>query len=515
MKEWTKHLSGWELLESMVESVLLVDNEGRIVFVNNATEQLFGYTKAELLGQPVELLVPERFRAQHATHRTHYYSHPTPRALEDRSGLYTCKKDGSVFPVNISLSPLKTTEGLLVLVLLADLTTRQRKEAQLRQAQKLDAIGYLAKGVAHHINNHLAVILGYTEIAISSLPGNSPLWNALLEIRQAVSRSANLIRQLLLFSRTHSLHQVPLDWNQHIRTLQNMLCQLVGEEHTVTFALAERLWPVYADPESLHQVLLHLVTNAREAMPHGGTLTIATENVVIDADYCRQHSYARPGRFVCLTVSDTGIGMSAHIQAHLFEPFFTTKPFTGEGTGLGLAVVYGIVKAHQGWVTVDSRLGQGSTVRVYLPAYIREPDSAEVHDTFFPVEQFRGQGEGILLVEEDPYLKTMLEQVLRSHGYTVFSCTTGAEARAILEAEEPHIALVMSDITLPDGSGLDLVQQCQAHQPPLPVLLVSSRLISPNEWHQIAQAEVPILHKPFRPTDIVQHVYDTLHRGSL
>lgn len=514
MVTWTTLIAsgGAVLLEALTEAVVVVNAAGHIVFVNQAATQMLGYQKAELLGQPVELLVPETLRSRHVQHRIRYGEQPQPYTLLSRTGLFARRKDGSHVPIAYSLSPLPTSEGLYVIAMLTDLTEWQRLEAQLRQAQRLETLGLLAGGIAHDFNNRLTTIQGYMDLLRFSLPEEvaASVQSYLQEIQLAADQAAHLTQQLLLFSRQQPLSRQVIDWNHHLRRLERMLQRLLGEDIQVRFVLADALWPVWADPGNLDQIVLNLAVNARDAMPQGGQLIIRTENVDIDEEYCREHTYARPGSYVCLTVQDTGVGMSDQVRAHLFDPFFTTKP-VGKGTGLGLAVVYGIVKDHQGWITVESQLGQGSTFRIYLPARQRlEVSPREEEASSFVLEQFPGHGEQILVVEDADQVRAVITQTLQTAGYVVITATTATEARALFAQHASTIALVISDVVLPDGRGVELVAEWRTQQPQLPILLISGYTDDRSEWRRISQMQIPLLHKPFGITDLLRQVHDLL-----
>jgi len=382
-------------------------------------------------------------------------------------------------------------------------------QQQLLQAQKMEAVGQLAGGVAHDFNNMLTTIQGYADLTLTSLPEDSPLRENILQILQAAARAASLTRQLLLFSRKHPMNKVPTDLNRQVKELKKMLERLIGEDVTVELDLAEGLWTIEADPGNMDQVITNLAVNARDAMPQGGILTIKTENVVIDEAHCQQYSYARPGRFVCLTVSDTGVGMDEHVLTHLFEPFFTTKG-PGKGTGLGLSVVYGIVKSHKGWINVKSRVGQGSVFKIYLPALAYEAESIDSDYTSVQLDHLHGHGERVLLVEDEPAVREITERILIENGYVVYACSTVAEASEVFKRQKGRFDLVLSDVVLPDGNGVELVFQLLEQRPSLAGLLISGYTFSQSEWEYIRQKGLTLLQKPCKIVDLLKHVYQSI-----
>jgi len=384
-------------------------------------------------------------------------------------------------------------------------------QEQLLQSQKIEAIGSLAGGVAHDFNNQLTAIQGYSDMILRSLPEDSPLRRDVLQIRQAAARSASLTRQLLLFSRQQPMDMRPINLNLQVRELRRMLGRVIGEDVPVVLDLAEDLWAVMADPGNLDQVITNLVVNARDAMPEGGSVTIKTENVVVDEACCRQHPGARPGQFARLTVSDTGVGMDEEVMRRIFEPFFTTKR-PGKGTGLGLSVVHGIVQAHEGWINVESQVGKGSTFRIHLPAVVYEQAATDTEDILPSLERFRGQGERILVVEDELVPREMIERILSENGYQVFARGTVAGAMEVFQQEGESFDLVLSDVVLSDGNGVDLVLRLLEEQPSLAVLLTSGYADGRANWERAQRSGLSFLQKPFTVAALLERVHEGLKK---
>ena len=405
----------------------------------------------------------------------------------------------------------------MILLAIEDITERKRAEVekeelqgQLRQAQKMEAVGQLAGGVAHDFNNILTVIQGYTEIALRSIPEDDPLCRNLNEIRKATMRAANLTRQLLLFSSRHPVDFAPVDLNKVVNDLIKMLSRLIGEDISLTTDLERALWTVKADVGAIEQVIMNLAVNARDAMPEGGEITIKTENVHVAKKYCQSHRYARPGRFVCLSVRDTGVGMDQEILEHIFEPFFTTKR-PGQGTGMGLSVVYGIVKQHEGWVDVESSIGKGTIFRIYLPAVSLRP--REEQKAPVSLETLRGEGERILLVEDEESVRELSTKMLSQNGYTVFVATNGREALDIFRKEEGNFDLIFCDVVLPDVRGPKLAERLLKLKPGANILFASGYSDRKSDWHSIRQGGYPYLQKPYTLPDLLKAVREALKKG--
>ena len=344
-------------------------------------------------------------------------------------------------------------------------------QQQLRQSQKMEAIGQLAGGVAHDFNNMLAVIGGNAELLLMDADQHTPeTQDGLKQITAASERAANLTRQLLAFSRKQVMQSQPLVLNEVIADLTKMLKRIIGEHIDLQCHYADPLPFVQADAGMIEQVLVNLAVNARDAMPQGGQLLITTEAVSLDADCARTHPEARAGEFVCLTVADTGTGIAPEHLPRIFEPFFTTKEL-GKGTGLGLATVYGIVKQHQGWIEVSSQLGAGATFNIFLPAI---PAPAKTVAASKAEAGLPGGSETILLVEDDYGVRVITRRVLESHGYKVYEASTAPEALELWRSRAEEIALLLTDIVMPQGvTGRDLAEQLRALRPTLKVIFLS------------------------------------------
>jgi len=370
-------------------------------------------------------------------------------------------------------------------------------------------VGRLAGGVAHDFNNLLTVMRGYTDLALQSLEAAHPARYDLGQIQAAAQRAANLTRQLLLFSRRLPMEMKEVRLDESVHNMLKMLQRLIGEDVRVVAETPAGAWPVLADAGQIEQVLMNLAVNARDAMPTGGQLTIRLDNVTLDAVAAEATPEARAGRFTRLTVADSGVGMSAEILSHIFEPFFTTKG-VGHGTGLGLSVVYSIVKQHDGWVTVRSAPGQGTTFEIFLPAQASAP-AARTGEAALSWEALRGSGQRILLVEDDVEVRAIAARTLRDYGYAVTEAGDVAEALTAFEEAPSSYHLVLSDVVLPGAlTGLDLADDLRRRAPALPIILASGYLDDRAPWKVLRQKGYPFLQKPYDPEKLLRAVKDLL-----
>jgi len=382
--------------------------------------------------------------------------------------------------------------------------TRARLESELRQAQRLEAVGRLAGGVAHDFNNLLAVILTYGDFIAEELGPNHPLQDDVAEVRKAANRAAELTRQLLVFSRRDLINPTILDVNATINDLLNLLRRTLGEDIVLQTSLSSGLPQVLADPGELEQVLVNLAVNARDAITGEGTITVETSELVIDEDASQAHTDMRPGRYVRVAVTDSGCGMAPDVAERIFEPFFTTKA-PGAGTGLGLSTVYGIANRYGGFVTVYSEVGVGTSFKVYLPATDESP-SVPPTERAVPT---RVTGETVLLVEDEDAVRNACRRILEHAGYRVLEATSGPQA--IAELSEEPIHLLLTDVIMPGGlSGRDLAERLQANQPDLRVLFMSGYSADIIATRGILDPGITVVEKPFTSSDLLGKVRELL-----
>ena len=491
--------------------ILLTDDTGRVVEANDRALSAYGYGRDELIGMPL--------RALRAPETLGTFDQQWARTKTDESYLFETRhlrKDGSTFPAEVSVRRIAIENLVLRQSIIRDVTERKEAEKeriklqeQLQQAQRLESIGRLAGGVAHDFNNLLTVINGYSSMLMDSLPAHDPLRNSAREVFDAGERAANLTRQLLAFSRKQVIAPKLLSLNTVIGDLVKMLRRLVGENVAIETDLAPSLHPTFVDPGQMEQVLMNLATNARDAMAHGGKILIATRNVEIDDDYATLHVDAKPGSYVLLSVTDTGEGMSPETLEHAFEPFFTTKP-RGEGTGLGLATVYGAVKQSNGWIWVYSEPGKGTTFKIYLPKAApgesagneSPPERAAAHD-------IRG-GETLLLVEDQAEVRKLAVEALRHYGYRVIEAANGDEALAECGGTE-NIQLLITDVVMPGLSGPELASRIANAWPgKLKVLYISGYTENLIAHEGVLDRGIAFLQKPFTASALAQKVREVL-----
>jgi len=418
------------------------------------------------------------------------------------------KSEVYVDPLKIwfSLSVYSPARGFFVAVF-DNITERRKLEEQLRQSQKMEAVGRLAGGIAHDFNNLLTVINGYSELLQNRIDEKSPLRGSVDEIRLAGDRAASLTRQLLAFSRRQVLQPKVLDLNGVISNLENMLRRLIGEDVALRTLLRPDLGTVMADPGQIEQVLLNLAVNARDAMPAGGRLVLETGNVVIDETFAKDHPAIVPGLHVLLAVSDTGTGIPREIREHIFEPFFSTKE-RGKGTGLGLSTVYGIVKQSNGYISVYSEVGKGTTFKIYLP---RVEGEVQVLSSASPPASLQGD-ETVLVVEDENSVRGIIERVLSGNGYRVLLAGEASEALRISGEHEGTIDLLVTDVVMPGMGGREVANRLGAARPGMKVLFMSGYTEDTISHHGVLEAGLAFIQKPFASDALLRKVREVLDR---
>jgi two-component system, cell cycle sensor histidine kinase and response regulator CckA len=625
------------LLDSAPDAILIVDQERRIILVNSQTEKLFGYGRAELLRQPVEILVPERLAEKHREYTAGFIAAPRQRSMAAGLKIRGRRKDGTEFPVEISLSPLQTEQGILVCSIIRDTTDRQRvedalrgsevryrllfetardgililnaetgetvdvnpflvdmlgysrheflgkklweigpfrdveasrtafrklqheeyiryedlplqtkagqpidvefvsnvyrvngqrviqcnirdisdrkriqkSEEKLRQAQNLEALARLAGGTTHEFNNLLTMIMGYAALMLAELDSREVLIDYVEKIRKATTRAASLTRQLLAFTGQQLLAPQVLDLNATLAGVWEILPSLLGPDIQARFVPATEAACVRADPSQVHQLIINLITNAREAMPQGGHLKVVIANTELKQEDLLEHTSLVPGKYVVLSVADNGIGMLPEVRSRLFEPFFSTKEF-GRGAGLGLAAVYGIVQQSAGSISVQSSPGAGTTFKISLPR-ISAKETTPAPTVPLPLaESLRGT-ETVLLVEDQAPLQALSRAILDKLGYTVLAAADAEEAMRVACAFPGRINLLLTDVVMPGANGVELANKLKPLRPDMKVLYVSGYAQDAFAESGLISTNDEAMDKPFTPEELAQKIRKILN----
>jgi len=463
-------------------------SEGRYLDVNHAFLQMLGYERREVIGRTdAELGI-----WANAEDREHLLRAMGGSNVSKTQHARLKTRTGEVRETNLSAEIIDVDGVPCMLAVTQDVTEARRLENQLRQAQRMGAVGRLAGGVAHDFNNILTVIIGYSELAMYRLGSGHGISKHLSEIKTAAERAASLTRQLLAFSRQQVLYPRILDVNSVVNNLMQMLLRLIGEDISLTFK-AGSVGNIKADMGQVEQILMNLVVNARDAMPQGGAISIETSTVELEDGYIDSHLSVRPGRYVMLSVSDTGCGMDEKTVSQIFEPFFTTKG-PGQGTGLGLSTVYGIVKQSDGYIWVYSEPGRGTTLKVYFPQ--QSQGAQALLDTAAALELASGT-ETILVVEDDEALRKLITTLLGGSGYKVLQSANGVAALELVKNYREPIDLVLTDMLMPGMSGIELSSQLRSLRPNVKVLLMSGYAGDLIARYQVAESEIILIEKPF------------------
>jgi len=499
------------LAENVSDIIWVCDPDLRYTYVSASVERMLGYSVADMLGRRLdELLAPGSAEALREALSRRALKDPESAPGELTQELEHCRSDGTTVWCEVKMTFLTEHDRrpARILGVTRDITERRELERQFRQANKMQGLGQLAGGVAHHFNNLLTVINGYSQFMINALESDDPLRRDAESILKAGRRAAELTRQLLDFSRRREAHPEVINLNALLRKTADMLSTVIGENVRLQLDLADDLPPVKVDPGQIEQVVLNLAVNARDAMPEGGTLTLGTR--LAEPDEVREAGWSgtESRRYVTLLVSDTGCGMTPEVREHVFEPFFTTKEI-GEGTGLGLATVYGIVTLAGGHIDIDTAVGEGTTVYVYLPA------ANEVQRPLQPAERPHSDGEPegrevILVLEDEGDVRDLAVRILERLGYTVLSAPNGRVALQLARAQERPIDLILADVMLPEMRAVDLVRQVRAIHPGVRVLYMSGYSDETTLSREIEGEEAPFIAKPFTLTRMAQRVREVL-----
>lgn len=504
-----------QIAEVTREIIWEVDPEGRFTYVSGIIRSVLGYEPGQLVGK-----------------KYFYDFHPEIQKDEFRKSLSDAfskkaiirellnpalSRDGRVIWLSSSGVPVLDPSGKLLgyrgssVDITGRVKAEQEKktlEEQLCQSQRMDSIGRLAGGVAHDFNNCLQVILGFTELILLDADKSSTVYSNLLEVRRAAKQAADITNQLLAFNRKQVMAPQILNLNDVATQQQKMLKRLIWENISLELNLEKGIPNIYADLGKIQQVILNLVVNARDAMPEGGTLSIRTSTAVFSKKDVASGSKVRDGRFACLSVSDTGMGMTKEVISHIFEPFFTTKG-VGGGAGLGLSVVHGIVEQHNGWIHVYSEPDKGTEFKIYFPE-IRPEGIGNANGDENNEVWNKGAGESVLLVEDDSAVRNVACNILRQYGYVVWEASGCREARAIFGQDVSKFKIVISDVVLPDGNGVELVGEMLRKNPGVKILLTSGYTDEKSRWKEINSKGYSFLYKPYPLMELLRIVHEML-----
>ena len=493
-----------EVVESSDDAIISTTLDRIILSWNGGAERMYEYSAGETIGKPVSIIFPPGQRDDILAILEKVKRDEIVRHFET----VRVRKDGKQVRISLSISPLKDASGRIVGAssIGRDITESKQMEEMFRQAQKMEAVGRLAGGVAHDFNNMLSVIIGYSEMLLDRVDNDGQIRKQCEEIKRAGQRAASLTRQLLAFSRQQVLEPRVLNLNTSVIEIEKMLRRLIGEDIELRTSLDPKLAPVKADPAQIEQVIMNLAVNARDAMPDGGKLIIETSNTDLDDEYALLHPPCIAGRYVLLAVTDTGVGMSQETRARVFEPFFTTKE-TGKGTGLGLSTVYGVVKQSGGYIWVYSEPGQGSVFKIYLPQV--DGSVQEIRPSESAPEPFRVT-ETVLLVEDEQSVRTLTRNLLEQNGYTVLEADNGAHAVKLAKQHHGSIHLLMTDVVMPEMNGPTLADKLLSIHPEAKVLYVSGYSGCFGTQSGLIPAGASLLQKPFLRTTLLQKLRNVL-----
>ncbi len=501
------------LVKNSSDSLVIIDADGSQRYASPGAERLSGFPVAELKGRTIDTLIhPEDMEDIRGAWKE-VIEHPEKSVTVQYRHIHQKREWVFVEAVAQSFLGVPAINGIIASV--RDITERKRVELetkklheQLTQAQKMESVGRLAGGVAHDFNNMLGVILGYAEMALEQVAENQPMYSALHGIQQAAERSADLTRQLLAFARKQTVSPEVLDLNSTVASILTMLNRLIGEDIDLTWLPGKNLEPIRMDPSQIDQVLANLCVNARDAIQDTGKITIETDNVFVDETYSDKHAYFIPGEYVLLIVSDNGCGMDRETLSHLFEPFFTTKK-VGDGTGLGLATVYGIVKQNDGFINVYSELENGTTFRIYFPRYVAS--GRRVSETVVAKSTVCCH-ETILLVEDEPMILEVTALMLKRLGYHLLPASTPGEAIRLAQEHAGEIDVLMTDVVMPEMNGRDLAKNLLSLYPNLKRLFMSGYTADVIAHHGVLDKGVNFLQKPFSMEALATKIREVLNQ---
>ena len=488
-------------LTAAANAIVITDKNGSIEWVNPSFTALTGYSATEAIGRNLRELVKSGVQDKALFEQLW---RTILKGEVWRGQIMNRHKDGSLYPEGQTITPVKDDNGAIThfIAIKRDLTEQRKMEEQLRQSMKMESVGTLAGGIAHDFNNILSAIIGYGELTLMKMAVDDQLRSYIENMLEAANRAAVLTKDLLLFSRKRSIDKKQVDLNLIVAKVDKFLTKIIGEDITYSTHLHEEPLPVLADVNQLEQVLINLATNARDSMPKGGVLTVTTETVILNRKFVETHGYLTPGSFALITVSDTGEGMDEATRQRIFEPFFTTKE-VGKGTGLGLALSYGIIKQHEGYITVYSEPGAGSTFRIYLPLAQSLADDERLE---LPEETPPGGTETILIAEDDEAIRVLTTRLLTEFGYTVIEAGDGLEAVTRFNEKSALIDLILTDLIMPNMNGKEVVDEIRKTRPEIKVIFSSGYAPDILQYKVTLEDNLNMITKPVSPRELLRMV---------
>ncbi len=488
------------IIESMIDTLIVISQRGNITRANAAACALLGYEERELLGQPIEMILDKKDTLNLDNFNREGY-------LKNIETFYIAK-DRKKIPVLFSASAMYDSENTVraIVCMAQDITQHKALEAQLLHSQKMETVGTFAGGIAHDFNNILTAITGYAHLLAMQMKDDDPLKHNTSQIIASAERAANLTRELLAFSRKQIIALNPVDLNELVGKSGDILSRLIGEDIELKKILTDKKLIVIGDASYIEQVLMNLTTNARDAMPRGGSLTISTDLVKIDKEYVSVHGYGKVGAYALMSVTDTGTGMDEKIKSRIFEPFFTTKE-TGKGTGLGLSTVYGIIKQHNGYINCYSEPGKGTTFKIYLPLI----ESAAENVTELPENiDMKSRGETILIADDNEKVREFFESILTRSGYKAITATNGEEAIKKFTENKNTIQLLLLDVVMPKKNGREVYEEIKLIKPEIKVLFTSGHTADIIHKKDTVEKELEFISKPAVPQELLKKIREIL-----
>lgn len=492
--------------QSVNDAIIILDTERTIITWNIGATTIFGFEESDIIGHAITDIIPDMDRDIYAKlFQKSNDSGPSPivnKTIES-TGI---KQNGKTIPIELSIVSWEASNGRFFTAIIRNISRRKRLEDQYRHAQKMEAVGQLAGGIAHDFNNILTGIIGFAELAADTIDADLPAQEYIRSIIRKSDHAATLVRQILAFSRKQILDTKRVDMNASVLSVSNFIVRVIGEHIEFSTNLADDLYYINADPTALEQIITNLCVNARDAMSAGGELTIETSNITVSASNKQLIDFLNPGKYAVLSLIDTGHGIDGKTLQHIYEPFYTTKE-VGQGSGLGLAMVYGLVKQHQAYIHCDSTPGEGTTFQIYFPATKVSPDT----ENRLVVDHVVGGTETILIVEDEVDLIIVTKSILNQYGYTVLTAGNGIDGYQVYQQNRDKIKLVLTDIVMPKEGGIELYKRVYADNPKIKFLFITGYASGLADKEMVIGKEIDVLSKPYRGNQLakkIRHILD-------